>query len=113
MNPRVMSRKKKILWLLVLVGGFGLLPVWMSLAWVQYKVAQYNTRYDAAYGWYVVGGVYASIITLSIALVTAGTFRNAAGDDQERFRKAVDRFLRSFVVLLVLVGASCVYQGLR
>ena len=98
-----MSRLGKFL----LIAGFGLLPLWVSIAWLLIGASQesVSSEYWNVAPWMVILGGVCSTITLAISFITLAVLNSTKGSPEQNRRRA----FRTFAVLVVLVGAGIAY----
>jgi hypothetical protein len=80
--------------LVLFVAGFGLLPLWVAIAYVSYggRGVPATSDYWGTAPWLIVGGMAGSAFTLAIAGATIAIHRRTAGDEARKRRFSLSTF---------------------
>ena len=98
--------------LLLLFGGFGLLPFWASLVYVYAGSRNAGSDYWNAAPWLIGLSLPFCAITLAMAGITFAVYAGTKGDNSRKLKRALSCF--ALLTVLVLGGAGLVwnrYQG--
>ena len=91
----------------LLFAGFGLLPLWISIAWLLVEASkepQPHEFWNVA-PWMVVPGLGYSTFTMVFASVTLAAFNSAKGPPERKKRHAI----MTLAVQVLLTGAAIAY----
>jgi len=91
---------------ILLFGGFGLLPLWFSIAvvWSGGEGRAATSEYWAAAPWFVVMGAMASAVTLAMAAVPWVVYERTRGDTTRRLKFAMGSFAAVCALAVVTAG---------
>lgn len=93
-------------WIVLLIAGFGLLPLWASVVWMIAEASRHGhgSDYWAAAPWAAIAGLYLSKYTVLAALVTIFVYHWVRGDAERKRRLATLTLAFGSVVSVGLAG---------